>query len=135
VARRAELPELVRVFLGTGLRIGEGLAVRRLDVNLEGVPVDGGTSVPVVAVTENLVWVKDKGLVRHEGKSDAALRLIPLPAFAVDVIRSRLAVPGDPSARAVEEVATWPGTTGLPGGPRAAFARYRPSDGLGGPGG
>ena len=41
VARAAELPDLVRFSLGTGLRIGEALAVRRLDVNLDGVPVRG----------------------------------------------------------------------------------------------
>ncbi|MCD2197699.1 site-specific integrase [Actinomycetospora endophytica] len=98
VARRAELPELVRFFLGTGLRIGEGLAVRRLDVNLDGLPVGQGMPpVPVVTVTENLVWVKGKGLVRHDGKSDAALRIIPLPSFAVDIISARLELPGDPS--------------------------------------
>ena len=41
VARRAELPDLVRFGLGTGLRVGESLVVRRLDVNLDGVPVRG----------------------------------------------------------------------------------------------
>ena len=39
LARRAELPDLVRFFLGTGLRIGEGLAIRRLDIDLEGAVV------------------------------------------------------------------------------------------------
>ena len=99
LARRAELPALVRFFLGTGLRIGEGLATRRLDIDLEGALVStsaGKMRVPVLAVAENLVWVKGKGLVRHEGKSDAALRLIPLPSFAVDVVRTRLETPGEP---------------------------------------
>ena len=39
IARSADLPDLVRFFLGTGLRIGEALATRRLDLNLDGVPV------------------------------------------------------------------------------------------------
>ena len=50
----------------------------------------------MLAVAENLVWVKGKGLVRHEGKSDAALRLLPLPSFAVEVIEPRLQTPGEP---------------------------------------
>lgn len=98
VARSAELPDLVRFSLGTGLRIGEALAVRRLDVNLDGVPVrgqDGLLRVPVVTIAGNVTWVKGKGLVRHDGKSEAALRVIPLPQFAADLLRERLAEPGE----------------------------------------
>ena len=98
VARRAELPDLVRFGLGTGLRIGESLAVRRLDVNLAGVPVrsaEGKRQVPVVTIAGNVTWVKGKGLVRHDGKSEASLRVIPLPRFAVDILRRRLEEPGD----------------------------------------
>ncbi|PVZ08248.1 tyrosine-type recombinase/integrase [Actinomycetospora cinnamomea] len=98
VARAAELPELVRFSLGTGLRIGEALAVRRLDVNLDGVPVraqDGPMRVPVVTIAGNVTWVKGKGLVRHDGKSEAALRVIPLPQFTADLLRERLAQPGE----------------------------------------
>ncbi|GAA4785542.1 site-specific integrase [Actinomycetospora chlora] len=98
VARAAELPDLVRFSLGTGLRIGEALAVRRLDVNLDGVPVrgqDGPLRVPVVTIAGNVTWVKGKGLVRHDGKSEAALRVIPLPQFAADLLRERLAQPGE----------------------------------------
>ena len=98
VARAAELPELVRFSLGTGLRIGEALAVRRLDVNLDGVPVrgqHGSLRVPVVTIAGNVTWVKGKGLVRHDGKSEAALRVIPLPRFTADLLRERLAQPGE----------------------------------------
>lgn len=98
-ARDAELPDLIRFFLGTGTRIGEAMATRRLDVNLDGVPVqtpDGERRVPVVTVAGNIAYVKGKGLVRHEGKSDAALRMIPLPEFAAEMVRERLAAPGDP---------------------------------------
>ena len=57
VARAAELPDLVRFSLGTGLRIGEALAVRRLDVNLDGVAVrgqHGPLRVPVVTIAGNV---------------------------------------------------------------------------------
>lgn len=82
VARAAELPELVRFMLGTGLRIGEALACRWCDVNLD-VPVvtpESRCVVPVVTIAGNVTWVKGKSLVRHDGKSDAALRVIPVPA-------------------------------------------------------
>jgi integrase len=36
VVRSADLPDLVRFFLGTGLRVGEALATRRLDMNSRG---------------------------------------------------------------------------------------------------
>ncbi|HEY9416459.1 MAG TPA: site-specific integrase, partial [Pseudonocardia sp.] len=38
-ARRRDLPDIVTFMLGTGVRIGEALAVRWCDVDLEGVPV------------------------------------------------------------------------------------------------
>lgn len=93
IARSADLPDLVRYMLGTGLRIGESLATRPCDVNLAGIEVSvsgESRSVPVVAMTGNMTWVKGKGLVRHGGKSTAALRLIPLPNFAVKMLRRRL---------------------------------------------
>jgi integrase len=110
VARAAELPELVRFSLGTGLRIGEALAVRRLDVNLDGVLAlgqHGPLRVPVATIAGNVTWVKGKGLVRHDGKSEAALRVIPLPRFAADLLRGRLVQPGEdswPSAAAGRSV-------------------------------
>ena len=100
VARAAELPDLVRFFLGTGLRVGEALATRRLDLNLDGVPVrtaDGERLVPVVTIAGNVTWVKGKGLVRHGGKTDAALRVVPLPQLAADMLRRRLEEPGEPA--------------------------------------
>lgn len=83
VARAADLPDLVRYMLGTALRIGEALATRWCDVNLAGVPVATANdlrAVPVVTIVGNVTWVKGKGLVRHDGKTNAALRVIPLPA-------------------------------------------------------
>lgn len=102
VAQRADLPDLVRFMLGTGLRIGEALASRPCDVNLAGLELDVNGSrrtVPVVAMAGNMTWVKGKGLVRHEGKSAAALRLIPLPDFTTRMLRRRISPelgPADP---------------------------------------
>ncbi len=98
VARSADLPDLVRFFLGTGLRIGEALATPRLGVNLDGSPVhgaDGEQRVPAVTIAGNVTWVKGKGLVRHDGKSEAALRVIPLPEFTAAMLRRRFDHPGD----------------------------------------
>ncbi len=98
VARAADLPDLVRFMLGTGLRIGEALAARWCDVDLVGIPVVTGgetRSVPVVTIAGNVTWVKGKGLVRHEGKTDAALRVIPLPSFVASLLRARRIEPID----------------------------------------
>lgn len=117
VARAADLPDLVRFMLGTGLRVGEALAIRCCDVNLTGVPVateDGSRLVPVVTMAGNVTWVKGKGLTRHGGKTDAALRVIPLPAFVVRLLRARLVEPLDPQ---------WPVFPAAGGGRQPASAR------------
>jgi integrase len=91
-ARRRDLPDIVRVMLGTGLRIGELMALRWLDLDLEGSPlvVNGElVLVPFVAVTGNVVRVTGNGLVRHAGKTATAKRTFPLPRFAVEVLRQR----------------------------------------------
>lgn len=100
VAQAADLPDLIRFMLGTGLRIGEALATRWCDVNLTGVSILAGheqRAVPVVTMAGNVTWVKGKGLVRHGGKSEAALRVIPLPSFAVRVLSHRCVDPVDES--------------------------------------
>ncbi len=91
-ARRQDLPDLVTFMLGTGVRIGEALGVRWCDVDLDGVPVvEGDTmrSVPIVAITGNVVRHRGKGLHRHEGKTEMSLRIVPLPEFVVSVLRVR----------------------------------------------
>lgn len=101
-ARERGLPDLVRFMLGTGCRIGEALAVRWQDVDLDGVSVQTGGAIeqiPVVAVTGNIVDVKGSGLARHPGKTESALRVIPLPVFVADMLRARRtpdAEPGHP---------------------------------------
>lgn len=98
-ARAADLPDIVRFGLGTGLRIGEICAVRWCDTDLDGVPVVRGDdlrAVPVVTVAGNVYGVKGKGLQRHDGKTDAALRVIPLPDSVVTMLRARCHGDEDP---------------------------------------
>lgn len=91
-ARRRELPDIVRVMLGTGLRIGEVMALRWCDLDLEGTPLVINhelRSVPVAVISGNVTRVKGQGLVLHEGKTASAQRMVPLPRFVVDVLRQR----------------------------------------------
>jgi len=100
VARDADLPDLVRFVLGTGLRIGEVCGVRICDLDLDGVPIVSGEDirlVPIVAVRGKVCYVKGKGLVRSDtGKTPSALRIIPLPGFVIERLRARLTGQEDP---------------------------------------
>jgi integrase len=99
-ARRQELPDLITLMIGTGVRIGEALGLRWCDVDLDGVPVSDGADglrlQPVIAITGNIVAVKGKGLVRNHGKTERALRVVPLPRFVADMLAARR--PDDRSA-------------------------------------
>lgn len=91
-AVRADLPDLIRFALGSGLRVGEICAVRWRDLNLRGIPIVSDTDmrlVPVVAVRQNVYPVKGKGLVVHDGKSAMALRIVPLPVFVTNLLHAR----------------------------------------------
>jgi integrase len=101
-AIRADLPDLIRFALGSGLRVGEICAVRWMDLDLDGLPAVSETDmrlVPVVAVRQNVYPVKGKGLVVHGGKTSTALRIVPLPQFVVTQLRARWHADDDP---------TWP---------------------------
>lgn len=91
-ARRRELPDIVRVMLGTGLRIGELLGLRFTDLHLDGATlvVNGEpVVVPYLVVAGNVVREVGKGLRFHEGKTPAAKRVVPLPPFVADILRMR----------------------------------------------
>lgn len=92
-ARRLDLPDLITLMIGTGLRIGEAVGLRWRDVDLEGVPMtqtDGSLTLqPILAVTGNIVRVKGQGLLRHAGKTEKALRIVPLPRFVADMLAAR----------------------------------------------
>ena len=89
-ARRRDLPDLARFMLGTGVRIGEALAVRWCDLSLDGIQVAGeDTPVPVVAITHTITRAPGQPLQRTRVKTAAGNRLLPLPAFVVTMLRAR----------------------------------------------
>lgn len=80
----ALLPDAIDLFLATGVRIGEVLALRWVDVDLEG-------EAPTVTIASTLVQAPG-GLVRQDHpKTDAGYRRLVLPDYAVEVLRRRLA--------------------------------------------
>jgi integrase len=79
----SDLADVVDLLLATGARIGEILAIRWQDLNLNG-------SSPTLTVSGTLVYVKGKGLFRQGWtKTDAGFRTVVLPQFAADVLLGR----------------------------------------------
>src|SRR5689334_2355432 len=81
-AVRADLPDLTTFMLGTGVRIGEALAVLWHQVNLE-----TGTA----EITHTIARLPGEGLIRKVTKSRAGERTLSLPNWAVAPLRSRIA--------------------------------------------
>jgi len=79
-ARQADLPDLVVFMLGTGVRIGESLAVLWSQVDLE---------AGAVQITHTMARVPGQGLIRKAPKSKAGERALPLPDWAVAMLRRR----------------------------------------------
>lgn len=75
-----DLPDLTRFMLGTGVRVGEALAVLWSEVDL-----DTGT----VTVEHTLVRVKGVGLLRKSTKSESGERTLRLPSWAIAMLRRR----------------------------------------------
>ncbi|WP_460960103.1 tyrosine-type recombinase/integrase [Parasphingorhabdus pacifica] len=86
-AQRWDLPDLSRFMLATGVRIGEALAVYWPEIDFD---------ESVVAVDYTVVRVKGKGLIRKSTKSEHGDRTLPLPSWAVDMLRERFAGADDP---------------------------------------
>ncbi|GAA1524403.1 tyrosine-type recombinase/integrase [Brevibacterium permense] len=100
--RSAELLDVVDVMLGTGMRIGEVLALRWSDVDLG--------DHPSLTVTGTLVPIKDKGLNRQgHAKTASGYRVLTLPTFVVDVLlrRSVEALPTETNAVFPSGAGTW----------------------------
>lgn len=77
------LPQIVDTMLGTGVRIGECLALRVEDLDLD-------AEVPTLTVTGTVVRGTE-GLMRQaKPKSDSSRRTISLPTFVVTAIREAL---------------------------------------------
>jgi len=79
-AVRADLPDLVIFMLGTGVRIGESLAVLWSQVDLE---------AGAVELTHTIARLPGQGLVRKAPKSKAGERALPLPDWAIAMVRRR----------------------------------------------
>ncbi len=80
VASRHDLPDLTRIMLATGCRIGESLAIAFSDV-------DQGDKT--IAVDHNIVRVTGQGLHRMTTKTPAGKRTLWLPGWAMDVVIRR----------------------------------------------
>lgn len=79
-AQRRDLPDLVRFLLATGVRIGEALALRWSDVDL-----DAG----LVVVEWTMVRVRGRGLIRKEVKTSTSERTLVLPRWCVAMLLAR----------------------------------------------
>ncbi|WP_104126651.1 site-specific integrase [Cryobacterium sp. Y57] len=81
-----QVRDIIEVMLGTATRIGEVLAIRQCDVDLDADP-------PRVNISGTLVVHNKAGVHRQEHpKTHESNRDIGMPPFAVEVIRQRLAL-------------------------------------------
>jgi integrase len=98
IAGRA-LGDIVRFMLGTGVRIGEAMAVSWDEVDLE-----AGT----VAIRWHIVRVKGVGLVRAPGaKSEAGDRVLRLPSWCRDMLMRRRVDPASGYPVFPNELGAW----------------------------
>ncbi len=86
--------------LGTGVRIGEALAIRK------GVKSDGDPLLDLdhatVEINATIIRVKGQGLILQEWpKTAAGWRRLALPSYAVEIIERRAARPHRVGARGV----------------------------------
>jgi len=79
-AVRKDLPDLVRLLLATGMRLGEVLALAWHDVDLER---------GIVRVEATIVRVRGEGLVRKTTKSATSQRVLLIPVWCVAMLRTR----------------------------------------------
>lgn len=79
-----DLPDLTRFMLATGVRMGEALALRWKDVEL-----DASRDVGLVRIEWTVVRVRGKGLVRTDPKTATSERTLPLPSWAVAMLAAR----------------------------------------------
>ena len=83
-----QLAEVIETILGTSARIGEALAIRKCDVDMT-------VSPPEVTISGTLVRRKGHGLYRQPHlKHSKDWRIIAVPSYTAEAIRSRLAALG-----------------------------------------
>jgi integrase len=79
-----QVRDACEVLLGTSVRPGEVLALRPCDVS-------EGRNGLIVAVRGTVVYRTGAGTLRQDHpKTDASVRMIPVPEFAADIIRERM---------------------------------------------
>ena len=79
----SDMADIIDLMLATGCRIGEVLALRWSDISLDG-------TRPTLTVTGTIKTERGKGTYRKPTpKSDASVRTIVLPEFAVTMLRRR----------------------------------------------
>jgi integrase len=78
--RDKDLPDLCRFMIGTGLRIGEALAVAWPEVDLDEATVD---------VSRTLIRLTGVGLIRKSTKTETGERILTLPRFVITTLRRR----------------------------------------------
>jgi integrase len=96
-AGRADLPDLIKFFFGTGVRFGEAIALRWGDCNLTDqlvtvtTPEGQRAKLPArsVWINGNLVRVTGRGVIRHSGKTAASRGIIGLPDFLHAILMQR----------------------------------------------
>jgi integrase len=116
-ARDKDLPDLCRFMIGTGLRIGEALAVAWPEIDLDEATVD---------VSRTLIRLTGVGLIRKSTKTETGERILTLPRFVVTMLRRR-----NPDGDALGPV--FPDTRGGwrdPSNTRRALRDARGSDGF-----
>ena len=81
--RNNNLADIVELLIATGARIGELLALRWQDIDLD-------DDRPTATICGTIVFIKGRGFLRQNWtKTDAGFRTVILPDFAVDVLWRR----------------------------------------------
>ncbi|WP_159620316.1 tyrosine-type recombinase/integrase [Arthrobacter zhaoguopingii] len=81
--RAADLLDVLDIFLATGARIGEVLAIRWQDVDLQAEP-------PTITISGTVVMEKGRGAYRQDHpKTKAGFRTMKVPPFAVQTLQRR----------------------------------------------
>jgi len=81
LARHKDLPDLVRLLLATGMRLGEALGLAWEDVDLR---------QGYVLVEWTVVRATGKGIIRKTTKASSSDRTLVLPTWCVEMLRRRL---------------------------------------------
>jgi integrase len=83
-----QLEAIIEVMMGTSARIGEALAIRVCDVDLDSTPV-------TVRIAGTIISPKGKPTFRQDHpKTAKAVRTVAVPSFTADALRARLATTG-----------------------------------------